>query len=184
MQPALISPWRESYHFHLPCKTARSCKNCHQQQGSFYNLSHHTGALKRSHFFSFGTAFTTNDQFQNISSLPLIGWHTLYKAIYLPIHFRMNASWYEGHTTVTKSSRFAGITTYPISAKSHSSILFKRRKRSRPSSNLSRKKRLTSQPSLLSSSFFNIIPQIIEQKKDTSTQPFIYSSWTIQFIYK
>ena len=102
MQPALISPRRESYPFHLPCRTARYCKNCHQQQGSFYNLSRHTGALKRSHFFSFGTAFTTNDQFQNISSLPLIGWHTLYKAIYLPIHFRMNASWYEGHTTVTK----------------------------------------------------------------------------------
>ena len=32
--------------------------------------------------------------------------------------------------------------------------------------------------------FLLIIPQIIEQKKDTSTQPFIYSWWTIQFIYK
>ena len=32
--------------------------------------------------------------------------------------------------------------------------------------------------------FLLIIPQIIEQKKDISTQPFIYSSWTIQFIYK
>ena len=183
MQPALISPWRESYHFHLPCRTARYCKNCHQQQGSFYNLSHHTGALKRSHFFSFGTAFTTNDQFQNISSLPLIGWHTLYKAIYLPIHFRKNASWYEGHTTVTKSSRFAGITTYPISAKSHSSILFKRRKKSRPSSNLSRKK--TPHVSTIATfEFLLIIPQIIEQQKDTSTQTLIYSSWTIQFIFK
>ena len=111
-------------------------KNCHQQQGSLCSLSHHTGALKRSQFFSFGSDFTTNGEFQNISSLPLTGWHTLYRATYFPIHFRMNASWYERQTTVTKSSRFAGITTYPISAKSHSSILFKHRKRSRPSSNL------------------------------------------------
>ena len=66
----------------------------------------------------------------------MTGWHTLYRATYFPIHFRMHASWYEGENTVTKSSRFAEITSYPISAKSHSSILFKHRKRSRPSSNL------------------------------------------------
>ena len=54
----------------------------------------------------------------------------------LPNPFSYEASWYERQTTVTKSSRFAGITTSPISAKSHSSILFKHRKRSRPSSNL------------------------------------------------
>ena len=34
-----------------------------------------------SHFFSFGGAFTANDYFQNTSSLPLTGWHTLYKPI-------------------------------------------------------------------------------------------------------
>ena len=58
-----------------------------------------------------------------------------------------------GTIIVAKSSRFAGITTYPISAKSYSSILFKHRKKSRPSSNLSRNKRLAFQPSLLSRSF-------------------------------
>ena len=183
MQPALISPRRESYPFHLPCRTARYCKNCHQQQGSFYNLSHHTGALKRSHFFSFGTAFTTNDQFQNISSLPLIGWHTLYKAIYLPIHFRMNASWlrrtHHSYKVIqicrdNNLSHFCQITFFnSLQAQKKEQALFQ---------SLAEKTPYVS--TIATFEFLLIIPQIIEQKKDTSTQPFIYSSWTIQFIYK
>ena len=45
---------------------------------------------------------------------------------------------YKGHTKFTKSSRWAGIRTFPVSTKSYSWILFKHQKRSKPSCNLPR----------------------------------------------
>ena len=42
---------------------------------------------------------------------------------------------YKGHTKFTKSSRWAGIRTFPVSTKLYSWILFKHQKRSKPSCN-------------------------------------------------
>ena len=102
----------------------------------------------------------------------MTGWHTLYKPINLPIHFRMNALRYKGHTTLhfTKSSRWAGITTFPISAKSYSWILLKHRKRSKPSSNPisceTNASRSTPRYFRVPSYFSD--PQIMTQEKDRS----------------
>ena len=56
-------------------------------------------------------------------------------------------------------------TTFPISAKSYSLILFKRQKRSKPSCNLICNKRLGPHPWHFPS-FLLCIPQIVEQNKD------------------
>ena len=58
MQLALVCLGRELY---SSIQHSVLLSNHHQYQGSLCSLSHHTGVLKRLHFYSFGSAFTTND---------------------------------------------------------------------------------------------------------------------------
>ena len=68
MQLALICLGRELYSSIQHCVLL---SNHHQYQGSLCSLSHHTGVLKRLHFYSFGSA---SQQMTNFKTTPHFHW--------------------------------------------------------------------------------------------------------------